>query len=172
MVFRPFYGICFLFFYWTARSISYLKILPDSINILLEFLLKKVVSKNFLTLLLQFVYQNVKFSHKSKQVESRKNMKFFFYLNMNYIQWLTIISCFFHEYFLQHSFINHVKLRKNFCEWRDFYRPYCTIYPNFSIPDPGLCKIYIIKIKTNQGSRFQPLLPARFSGQVPMGASL
>jgi hypothetical protein len=172
MVFRPFYGICFLFFYWTAHSISYLKILPDSINILLEFLLKKVVSKKLSYTFTTVCLPKCEDFSKIKTGGKQKKYEIFFYLNMNYIQCLTIISCFFHEYFLQHSLINHVKLRKNFCEWRDFYRPYCTIYPNFSIPDPGLCKIYIIKIKTNQGSRFQPLLPARFSGQVPMGASL
>jgi hypothetical protein len=33
---------------------------------------------------------------------------------------------FFNEYFLQHSFINQVKLSKNVRIWRDFYNPYCT----------------------------------------------
>jgi hypothetical protein len=30
---------------------------------------------------------------------------------------------FFNEYFLQHSFINQVKLSKNVRKWRDFYNP-------------------------------------------------
>jgi len=170
MVFRPFYGICFLFFYWTAHSISYLKILPDSINILLEFLLKKVVSKKlsytFTTVCLPKceVFSKIKTGGKQKKYEifflSKHELHTMFDHNQLFFSWIFFATQL------------HVKLRKNFCEWRDFYRPYCTICPNFSIPDPGLCKIYIIKIKTNQGSRFQPLLPARFSGQVPMGASL
>jgi hypothetical protein len=32
---------------------------------------------------------------------------------------------FFNEHFLQHSFINHVKLGKNERKWRDFYNLYC-----------------------------------------------
>jgi hypothetical protein len=32
---------------------------------------------------------------------------------------------FFNEYFLQHSFINQVKLSKTVRKWRDFYNPYC-----------------------------------------------
>jgi hypothetical protein len=39
---------------------------------------------------------------------------------------MAIISCFFNEYFLQHSFINIVKLSKNVRKWRDFYNPYCN----------------------------------------------
>jgi len=38
---------------------------------------------------------------------------------------------FFNEYFLQHSFINHVKLGKNERKWRDFYNPYCMCIFNF-----------------------------------------
>jgi hypothetical protein len=76
MAFCPFYGICFLFFSWTSHCISYLKVLPDSIIFNYTFYWKKLFQKNFLTLLLRFVNQNVKwflimFSHKSKQMESK-----------------------------------------------------------------------------------------------------
>ena len=34
---------------------------------------------------------------------------------------------FFNEYFLQHSFINQVKLSKTVRKWRDFYNLYCSL---------------------------------------------
>ncbi len=39
---------------------------------------------------------------------------------------------FFNEYFLQHSFINQVKLSKNVRKWRDFYNHYCNAQINWN----------------------------------------